>query len=193
MAESRLTVRTLCLATVAFILACGHAARATAQQRPPDRASAKPDSVIRVVPAGSGKSAIATHRPSKAAGSRSGGGGSRVATFTNTSSSGTGAAVSTFKGERELRAGPTAASRKPQRTASSKPGGILRERKEPPVISVRRPGSHAEQPATEPMTIAFIAPDAGPTPRRQTIRNAFGGIQPASTVAEPTRVFAQAR
>ena len=91
MADSRLTVRTLCLATVALILACGHAHRAMAQQSrtAQDRVVPKASSPIRVVPAGSGKSTIATVT-NKAGGASRSSGSAKVATFTSKSSTGAG-------------------------------------------------------------------------------------------------------
>jgi hypothetical protein len=201
MAQSTLTVRTLCLATIAFILACGHAARAVGQQKPTnDKAAPRTipsqNRAIRVIPAGSGHSTIATYTAGNA-GTASRSGGSRVATFTSKSSSNN--AIATFSGDRIVR-----------QTASSSPGrrphvtpkrtGIastFARTGEAPIISVRRPGEPepsiaiTEEPAPEPVQVAVVTPAPAPTSApmptsgapaiamtdaRPPVRNAFGGL-----------------
>ncbi len=186
MAESRLTVRTLCLATIGLVLACGHAARAMSQQRPADRPATKATGVIRVVPAGSGHSTIATHTNSSS-GTR---GGSRVATFT--SKSGSGSSVVTFAGDRVMQRA-SAAPRKTQPKAVRKTPGLL-ERKEPPVIAVRRNGAHAEQTEQQASPIEVAAASEQPRPARAGLRNAFGGLTSSTVMdsAGSARVYAQA-
>jgi hypothetical protein len=211
MADSRLTVRTLCLATVALILACGHAHRAMAQQTraAQDRVVPKSTSPIRVVPAGSGKSTIATVTNKGGGASRSSG-SAKVATFT--SKSGSGGSVATFNGDRQTVAHATSSRSKPHAQPSRKPSApspaktgrkpsILPEKKDPPIIAVRRPGQHAEQPADLPDPVAGAPNNAASTPAstivapaRPALRNAFGGLSSASTVefTSAPRVYAHA-
>lgn len=209
MAESRLTVRTLCLATVALILACGHAHRAMAQQSraAQDRVVPKSNSPIRVVPAGSGKSTVATVI-NKGGGSSRSSGASKVATFTSKSSTGAGGSVSTFNGDRQTIARAAPSRTKVQAQANRRPASavkagrkpsILPEKKEPPIIAVRRPGQHAEQPMDLLDPVAGAPSKETPSssvvaPARPALRNAFGGLSSSSTVefTNATRIYAHA-
>lgn len=211
MADSRLTVRTLCLATVALILACGHAHRAMAQQAraAQDRVVPKSTSPIRVVPAGSGKSTVATIT-NKATGPSRSGGAAKVATFTSKSSSGSGGSVVTFNGDRQTVAHASSSRPKPQAKPSARPSSaastakpgrkpsILPEKKDPPIIAVRRPGQHAEQPSDlgEPAKdqTADPSPVSTVAVTRPALRNAFGGLSSNSTVefTSAPRVYAHA-
>lgn len=209
MAQSTLTVRTLCLATIAFILACGHAARAVGQQKPTnDKATARTvpaqNRAIRVVPAGSGHSTIATHTAnSNSTAARTG--GSKVATFTSKASSSNGS-IATFGGDRIVRQPSSSPGRRPQ--VSSKRTGLasaFARKGEAPIITVRRPGDPEpigpiiDEIIAEPVQVAVAVPAAAPVAAavpvsgapasagdaRQSVRNAFGGL--ASTGVEPRR------
>jgi hypothetical protein len=202
MAQSTLTVRTLCLATVALILACGHAARAMGQQKAPDKVPAKvvppANRAIRVVPAGSGQSTIATVT------AKSGGAGrvgtSKVATFTNKSSTG-GSSIVTFGGDRVLRDPSHGRTRaQPVGTKQRHLASTLGRKSERPVIAVRRPGDNEppvpDAPWLQPVALAVAAaPTAEPVSTetkpvsaaetRPEIRNAFAGLSTPSV--EPRR------
>lgn len=203
MPRSNLTVRTLALATVAFVLACGHAVKAMgAQKATPERpiVKAPTSSTIRVVPAGSGHSTVATFSNS-GRGGRGGAGGSHIVTFTKAGGGGSKSVV-TISGDRVEKARQVAsATRKPQQLqGKNKKPGILPERGDPPVIAVRRLGAPAEAPKTEPRPEIPTAPAAEatqpyaavkPTPR---LRNAFGGLssRASSEAAGSGQVYAHA-
>lgn len=194
MAGSTLTVRTLALATVALVLACGHAVKAMGAQRAAaDRAvsrAAPSVAPIRVIPAGSGHSTVATFSNSGRGGGSS---SSRVATFTSAGGSGSHSIV-TIGGDRVERRGSAIASR-PQPQARAKPkGGILPVRGDPPVIAVRR-GTPPQQPAPDNLDLQqFIGPPAPQPvqlsavvkPKQQQLRNAFGGLATAHASIEPS-------
>lgn len=193
MAGSTLTVRTLALATVALVLACGHAVKAMGAQRTAaDQAvmrAAPSVAPIRVVPAGSGHSTVATFSNSAGRGGGSSS-SSRVATFTSKAGGSSGSIV-TFGGDRvERRATTASAARRPQVTPRTKTkGGILQPRGEPPVIAVRR-GTPA--PATAPTSLPPLIGPPAPEPRlvvapkaapKSQLRNAFAGISaPKATI-----------
>ncbi len=205
MAGSTLTVRTLALATVALVLACGHAVQAMGAQRTAaDKAvmrAAPSVAPIRVVPAGSGHSTVASF--SNAAGRGGSSSSSRVATFTSKAGGSSGSIV-TFGGDRaERRATTASAARRPQATPRTKTkGGILQPRGEPPVIAVRR-GTPA--PAAAPTTLPPLIGPPAPEPRlvvapkaapKSQLRNAFAGISaPKATIdaaGTATLVYAHA-
>ena len=198
MPASRLTVRTLCLATVALVLACGHAARAMGTQRAtPDRAVSKPTTparTIRVVPAGSGQSTVATFSNTGRGGGRSA--ASRVATFTSTA--GSSSSIATFSGDRVLRQASAATHRTPP--ARTKPRAKLLPKGEAPVIAVRRAGAKADVAAptgssSDAAPVSSVETTQPTKSARPAMRNAFGGLSSAAA-SETTRhaplVYAQA-
>lgn len=192
MPGSTLTVRTLALATVALVLACGHAVKAMGDQRvAADRAItrvAPSVSPIRVVPAGSGHSTVATFSNTGRGGTSS---SSKVATFTSQSGSASHSVV-TFGGDRIQRSATVASnSRQQQPSPRAKvKGGILPPRGEPPVIAVRR-NSPPQPPAEAISTPPVVGPPA-PEPvklsaagkPKPALRNAFGGLSSARASVE---------
>ena len=182
MATSRLTVRTLGLATVALILACGHAARAMnqQQQRGPDKPVTKAPSaagrIIRVVPAGSSHSTIATYTAS------SGSGVSKVATFTSKSGT-SGNTVVTFSGDKVVRAASASAPSRPNLQQNRRPSNSG-SKLDPALVAVRKPG---DAPALPPATPALTqnpapAPAIKPSPAPAPIQVAQ---KPAALAAAP--------
>jgi hypothetical protein len=200
MAQSSLTVRTLALATVAFVLACGHAVKAVgAQKSTAERAVVKspsPSAPIRVVPAGSGHSTVATFSNTGSSGAR---GGAHVATFTS-KSGGSSNSVVTFTGDRveRKRVIASAGYSRPQQRARPK-ATILGQRGDPPIIAVR----YSDEPQSAQPDLKS-APTAPATPEQKPaasaspprIRNAFAGLSTrsgASSASEtPPLVYAHA-
>jgi hypothetical protein len=158
--------------------------------------------VIRVVPAGSGHSTIATFSNT---GSGKGPGGSTVATFTS-GSGGSGNTVVTFKGDKVVRENrPTTVAnahstpRPPQ--ATHKPASKSdKPPNDQPIVAVRHVGDPSPldpkpdepfmgPPAPAPEPVVASKP-ALTTPQ---IRNAFAGLggAPKSTI-EPSAMYAHA-
>lgn len=196
MAESTLTVRTLALATVALVLACGRAVHAMQLQRAASERTASRSAPIRVSPAGSGHSTIATYTNSGGGRGSASGGAGRVSTFTPGGGN-NGGSIVTFAGDRVSRPTPSKATpaRRPQQTASrGKKPSILPDKSEQAIITVRRPG---DQPAPAPVKpAAATAPEAKVqvAQKQPAIRNAFGGLSQRTATIEPSQaaVYAHA-